>query len=384
MHPSRIGPSVVTARTESDNGSSFRPEYDPSRSHLQGWTRFGPGGRVLLSVEVGDAEGTTKKKGGGEAVIAARNQPPRVAARFPSVSTRLGIFEIRPMVSCNCYALLYRMRAGWCHSHFSTPSLLRPVRSPLRAGPALPGAAGFARFTEPPPLGKVPAPSGRSRPRHHQPEPRSLTDQRMEQTEGRESLVSGGRRVSALVALTILEVLQTSDRPFEVFEQEDTSITMPRRLGLSDVVERRIRTYQEETKKGRKISDEEFGDLVRLVVRRPDARAVFLECGARLAGKLPQPPKFLPRGLALALARRRVAKRLRTLFGRRVGGFGDGGFVLEGRSLLFIQSDAQGNACSLVSGLCSATLGSSVQDPPAIAHVACEARGDQHCRWGIQ
>ena len=199
-----------------------------------------------------------------------------------------------------------------------------------------------------------------------------------------ESSVRGRPRVSALVALTILEVLQASDRPFEVFEEEDTSITMPRRLGLSDVVDRRIRTYQEETKKGNKISDEEFEDLVRLVVKRPDARAIFLECGARLAGKRSRRSRFVPRRLGLALAKRRTQKRLRALFGRRVGGFADGGFVLEGRSLLFIQSDSRGDACSLVSGLCSATLSGSVEDPPTVVHIACEARGDAYCRWGVQ
>ncbi len=211
-----------------------------------------------------------------------------------------------------------------------------------------------------------------------------MIDQRSEQKEKGEFIDGGRRRVSALVALTILEVLQASDRPFEVFEQEDTSITMPRRLGLSDVVERRIRTYQEETRKGSKISDEEFVDLMRLVVKRPDARAIFLECGARLAGKAARRSRLVPRGLGLALAKRRIRKRLRALFGRRIGGFADAGFTLEGRSLLFIQSDSTGDTCSLVTGLCSATLSASIADPPTIAHIACEARDDDHCRWGIQ
>ena len=211
-----------------------------------------------------------------------------------------------------------------------------------------------------------------------------MIDHRMEQTGITESSGIGRQRVSALVALTFLEVIKASDRPFEVFEEEDTSITMPRRLGLSDVVERRIRNYQEEAKKGQKISDEEFVDLVRLVVRRPDARAVFLECGSRLAGIPPRRASLVPRGLGLALARRRVRKRLHTLFGRRVGGFAHGEFVLEGRSLLFIQSDSGGDACSLVSGLCSATLSRSIKDPPTIAHIACEACGDAYCRWGFQ
>jgi hypothetical protein len=209
-----------------------------------------------------------------------------------------------------------------------------------------------------------------------------MIDRRMEQTEITESSGNGHQRVSALVALTFLEVIKASDRPLEVFEEEDTSITMPRRLGLSDVVENRIRNYREETKKGHKISDEEFTDLVRLVVRRPDARAVFLECGTRLAGKPPRRPRGVPRRLGLALARRRVRKRLQALFGRRIGGFADGEFVLEGCSLLFIQSDPEGDACSLVSGLCSVMVGGP-EDPPTIAHITCEARGDPYCRWGV-
>ncbi len=80
-----------------------------------------------------------------------------------------------------------------------------------------------------------------------------MIEQRSEQKGMEESIGGGRRRVSALVALTILEVLQASDRPFEVLEEEDTSVTMPRRLGMSDVVERRKRTYQRETKKGGKI-----------------------------------------------------------------------------------------------------------------------------------
>ena len=138
-----------------------------------------------------------------------------------------------------------------------------------------------------------------------------MIDQTIEQTETGEPIATGRQRVSALVALTILEVLRASDRPFEVFEEEDTSITMPRRLGLSDVVERRIRAYQEETKKRNRISDEEFGDLVRLVVKRPDARAIFLECGARLAGKPPRRSRLVPRRLGLALAKRRKGRGFR-------------------------------------------------------------------------
>ncbi len=206
----------------------------------------------------------------------------------------------------------------------------------------------------------------------------------MRHSQTHEPAANGHPRVSAVVALTFLEVIRAHDRPSEVFEEEDTSVTMPRRLGLSDVVERQIRSYQDETKRGRKISDEEFGNLVRLVIKRPDSEDVFFECGRRLANKQnDRRTRFTPRRLALALARRRVRRRLKALFGRRLGGFARGGFTLEGRALLFMQSDPGGDACGLVSGLCSAVLSATIHGAPAVDHLACEARGDAFCRWGI-
>lgn len=196
---------------------------------------------------------------------------------------------------------------------------------------------------------------------------------------------SNGRpRVSAVVALTLLEVIQTLDRPAEVFEEEDTSVTMPRRLGLSDVVERQIRNYQEGVKRGRKISDDEFSNLVGLVIKRPDSEDVFFESGRRLANRPnDRRSRFMPRGLSVALARRRVRRRLKALFGRRIGGFAGGGFTMEGRALLFMQADPGGDACALVSGLCSAVLSATIHGAPAVDHLACEAHGDAFCRWGI-
>ena len=207
----------------------------------------------------------------------------------------------------------------------------------------------------------------------------------MGHSQSHEPAANGHPRVSAAVALTLLEVIQAHDRPSEVFEEEDTSITMPRRLGLSDVVERQIRNYQDQTRRGGKISDEDFKNLVRLVIKRPDSEEVFFECGTRLAHRgHDRRSRLLPRRLAVALARRRVRRRLTALFGRRVGGFAVGGFTMEGRALPFIQSDPGGDACALVSGLCSAVLSATIQGAPDVDHLACEARGDAFCRWGIR
>ena len=189
------------------------------------------------------------------------------------------------------------------------------------------------------------------------------------------------------MALTLLEVIQTHDRPSEILQDEDTSVTMPRRLGLSDVVERQVRNYRKEAARRRRISDRELADLVRLVIRRPDSEDVFLEAGTRLAGKNNgrRPGgrgRLVPKRLAVALVRRRVRRRLQALFGRRIGGFARGGFTIEGRALMFIQMDPGGDACALVSGLCSAMLGGITMDGPVV-HTACEARGDALCRWRV-
>jgi hypothetical protein len=198
------------------------------------------------------------------------------------------------------------------------------------------------------------------------------------------------RRVAAVFGLTLLEVLRSQDRPEEVLQDEDVSVTMPRRLGLSEVVDRQIRSYQEAVKKRRRMTDDEMRDLVRLVVRRPDAEDVFRVAGHQLAiGGDGRPSRsarlgpMLPRRLAFALARRSVRRRLRALFGRRVGGFAPGPFALEGRSLIFIETDPGGDACHFVSGLCQVLIERAVSGEHQVVHAQCESRGDAVCRWTV-
>ena len=191
-------------------------------------------------------------------------------------------------------------------------------------------------------------------------------------------------RISAVLALTLLEVIKAQDLPTEVLEQEDTSATLPRRLGLSDVVEQRIRRYREEVRKRGRISDDEVSDLFQLVLRRPDSEDIFFQAGEMLVGR-DQPSKglgkFYPRRVAYALARRRVRKRLKALFGRSLGGFGKGPFSLEGHSLLFVKSDPGGDACEMMSGLTQAILQRYIRHPVVVFHSFCQARGDPFCRW---
>ncbi len=195
------------------------------------------------------------------------------------------------------------------------------------------------------------------------------------------------RRVAAIFGLTLLEVIRTQDLPAEILQDEDPSVTMPRRLGLSDVIDRQIRQYGEAVKKRRRMTDVEVADLMRLVLRRPDAREVFRRSGLILAGSDGSgPPRWvraLPPRLVYALARRRTRRRLRQLFGRRIGAFVPGPFVLEGRSLLFFKNDSGGDACAFMTGLCQGLLESVVGGETQVVHAQCQARGDDQCRWTI-
>jgi hypothetical protein len=176
--------------------------------------------------------------------------------------------------------------------------------------------------------------------------------------------------------------MRDQDAPSEVLEEEDTTVTLPRRLGLSDVVGRQIRAFREDVRRGVRLTDEEIQDLFRLVIRRPDSDDIFFKVGQALAGAgRPGWRRFLPRGMALALTRSRVRRRLRALFGRRVGGMGRGSFSLEGRALLFIEADPGGDACALVTGLCQTTIEQTTGHGARVGHTLCQSRGDALCRW---
>ncbi|MGE0158448.1 MAG: hypothetical protein AB7T31_03495 [Gemmatimonadales bacterium] len=184
------------------------------------------------------------------------------------------------------------------------------------------------------------------------------------------------------MALRLLEVMRGLDSPKEVLEDEDPSRTMPRRLGLSDVVDRQIRTLREDVRRGARVSDDEVQGLIRLVVRRPDAEAVFNQAGRLLAERRSAGwRRLLPRRMRLSLARTRARRGLHKLFGRPMGGFGRGPFVIEGRALFLIACDPGGAACHLLSGFCEETIEHIMGGNARVTHTSCESRRDPLCRW---
>ncbi len=191
------------------------------------------------------------------------------------------------------------------------------------------------------------------------------------------------RRIQAVVALRLLEVMRDMDLPVELLRDEDPTRTIPRRFGLSDVVERQIRTHREDVRKGVRITDEDVRGLFRFVIRRPDGAQVFERVGRLLAEEAGHSRlvRFLPASIQYRMARRRARRTLKKLFGRAMGAFGRGPFVLAGQSLLFVEADPGGDACQLVSGFTEEVMSRTMGAPATVEHTLCEARGDSLCQW---
>jgi hypothetical protein len=184
------------------------------------------------------------------------------------------------------------------------------------------------------------------------------------------------------VALVLLETLKSADRPGEVLDDENVTLTIPRRLGLSGVVEAQIQRFRQEARLRGRISEQEILDLLRLVTRRPDSEDVFVEIGRSLtaASEAPHWRRILPRRIAFGMARRRVVRRLKALFGGAVVTGAGSPFVLENVDDFLTRADPGGEACGLVTGLSQAMLGAAGMQGE-VTHVACLGRGDGRCRW---
>lgn len=193
------------------------------------------------------------------------------------------------------------------------------------------------------------------------------------------------RRIQARVALLLLETLKSQDLPGEILDDENVTITLPRRLGLSDVIEAQIRRYRNEARRRRSVPEAEVLDLMRLVLRRPDADEVFFRVGELLHGPVRKPGlrRFLPRGVALSRARRRTRKLLARHFGGSVVRTPGKGFILEADPGLLADADAPGEACALITGFANQVLSMYLPDAPPVLHPECRRGGGDVCRWRL-
>ncbi|HIN78899.1 MAG TPA: hypothetical protein EYM97_08715, partial [Gemmatimonadetes bacterium] len=155
------------------------------------------------------------------------------------------------------------------------------------------------------------------------------------------------RRVKAIVGLRLLEVVRDRDLPSEILEEEDPAQTIPRRLGLSNAVERQIRAYGDDVRKGVRLTDEGTTALFTLVNRRSDSDEVFFSTGRELV-KVRSPFRWgqvLPTSFQYMFARTFFGWYLKHLFGRHIVGLAEGPFNVEAQGLFFRKSDPEGKVC---------------------------------------
>lgn len=198
--------------------------------------------------------------------------------------------------------------------------------------------------------------------------------------------------VRADLPLAILLSVRTHDRPMEVLEEEDLASSLPRRLGLTGVVESQIHRYRLAQRRNEKIPVDDVGDLLKLVLRRPDAEAILREAGNELARhqgrrflyRFAAVARVLPDALCFRLAQRAVRRLL-----RRIGSGGSlqvtrSPFRVEIPDSLTARTDESGTACILYSAAIGEAAQHALGRRPSVEHRACRARGDESCVWELE
>lgn len=191
--------------------------------------------------------------------------------------------------------------------------------------------------------------------------------------------------------LAILESVRLHDRPAEVLEDEDLAASLPRRLGLTGVVESQIYRYRLARKRRERIPYAEVGDLVRLVMRRPDCEPILREAGhgiARIHARRPlnriaAAGRILPDALRTRLAARALRRLLRRIGGGVPLRVSRKPLRIEMDGPVTAQVDRWGIACILYAAAIEESVQRTVGRRPRVEHVECQSRGDGQCAWTV-
>jgi hypothetical protein len=196
--------------------------------------------------------------------------------------------------------------------------------------------------------------------------------------------------VTAAFPLALLESVRSHDRPGEVLEDEDLMISLPRRLGLTGVIETQIFRYEADQKAGRHVRLDEVMSLLRLVMRRPDVEPILRETGQRMARwyfrRAPEMwTRVLHRGpvrLGLRSARRAVTRALRSLRkGDRIEATKP--FTISVYNCTTARLEESGIGCTIITGLIEEQLLLSTGKPRRVRHTCCLSRNDDRCEWEL-
>ncbi len=207
--------------------------------------------------------------------------------------------------------------------------------------------------------------------------------------QGRSAGSPGKGGITPLLPLILFETMRDMDRPEEVLEGEDLAASLPRRFGLNDVVHTQIHRFREEVRRKRPQGEADIENLIRLVIRRPDADEIFSEAGRRIArlawdersSTFRRLVPHLPPAIALRSARRAALRLFRQISG-------NGRLQVPRRPLLVritgsltARADPGGAACALYAGALTELMERYTGRGYHPEHSACETRGAEACEW---
>jgi hypothetical protein len=196
--------------------------------------------------------------------------------------------------------------------------------------------------------------------------------------------------VPAAFPLALLQSVRAHDHPGEVLEEEDLTVSLPRRFGLTGVVDTQIRRYESDERAGRQIGLNEVASLIKLVMRRPDAETILRETGQRFARwRFERRPKpFVPllrRGpaaLAMRSARRAAIRALRSL---NAGSSMTESkpFTIQIAGAITTRVDDSSTGCTLFTGMMEEQILLYTGSRHIVDHSRCAANGDSACVWSL-
>jgi bacteriochlorophyll 4-vinyl reductase len=197
--------------------------------------------------------------------------------------------------------------------------------------------------------------------------------------------------IPASVPLSLLEAVRAHDRPAEVLEAEDLTVSLPRRFGLTGVVDTQIRQFEAAQRAGRNVRLDEVVNLMRLVLRRPDAALIMEDTGRRFAQwhfarRSPVLRKLYPKmpaRLQSMAAARAIRKSLKQLKAGATITVTRQPFHVRIEKCLFPRIDSTGAACPFLTGLLQEQLRQYMQHDVSVSHTVCTASNAGRCEWSL-
>lgn len=198
--------------------------------------------------------------------------------------------------------------------------------------------------------------------------------------------------VHAALPLALMESVRTHDRPVEVLEDEDLTLSLPRRFGMSTVMLKQIQLYESASRAGKSVPLEEFLGLIRLVLKRPDAADVLREAGNSTArhyfNRVPKSYvkalRILPKALLHRAYRKLATRMLRGLSGAATVEVTGRPPVVRISESALSSLDPAGSACVLYAAALEELGDALAGHRPTVLHTRCVGTGEAACEWTVE